>query len=61
MRYFATIRVELPINSLEDAVKIAEEITEKLNKDKDYDLNPYLCYVTSRERFETKEILNNID
>lgn len=61
MKYFATIRVQLPINSPEDAVKVAEEITQKLNKDKGYELNPYLCYVTSRERFETKEILNNID
>ena len=61
MRYFATIRIELPINSPEDAVKVAEEITEKLNKDKDYELNPYLCYVTEQERFTKKEILNNID
>lgn len=61
MRYFATIRIELPINSPEDAVKVAKEVEEKLRIDKDYELNPYLCYVTQSDRGESKEIINNID
>jgi len=61
MRYFATIRIELPINSPEDAVKIAKEVEEKLRTDKDYELNPYLCHVTQSDRGESKEIINNID
>lgn len=60
MRYFATIRVELPVGSPEEAKREAVRLVRDLTAVDD-NLNPYLCYVTEQDGLESKEIVNNID
>lgn len=61
MRYFATIRVQLPTGDPEEAKKIAEEVITDLYNNSRYDLNPHLCYVTEQDGMRAKDLINNID
>lgn len=61
MKFYATIRIELPCEPNEQAaVELAQLTTTQLNN-LDSVENPYLCYVTKQDGLEVTDVLNNID
>ncbi|AFM54816.1 hypothetical protein B620_gp38 [Croceibacter phage P2559S] len=61
MKFYATIRIELPCEPNEKAaVEMAQLATAQLDN-LDSVENPYLCYVTKQDGLNVTEVLNNID
>jgi len=61
MKFYATIRIELPCKPTEKAaIAMAQRAADDMYITNNA-INGYLCHVTKQDGLEVTEVLNNID